>query len=112
MKLKSSIFSILVLTSCSLEHEVSRVTLPDTGLSVVVSEDEKSLYRCRIFLQEKSSDGRICGHRESVPRDARLPDPVITRSGDVATIDWLGASVQVKIDVVRRAIVDDPNLSR
>ena|ERR1700693_3163382 len=106
MNSKPIILTTMILASCSLEHEVSRVALPDTGLTVVVSEDEKSLYRCRIYPQEKSSDGRLCGHRQGVARDAPLPTPVVTRSGDVTTIYWPGTNLRIRIDVVRGVVVD------
>jgi hypothetical protein len=111
MNPKLIIFATMVLASCSMEHEVSRVALPDTGLTVVVTEDEKSLYRFRIYPQDKSSDGRIIGVRQGIARDAPLPTPIITRSGDVATIYWPGTNLRVRIDVVRGQVIDDSNQS-
>jgi hypothetical protein len=107
MNLKLIFFATMILASCSLEHELSRVALPDTGLTVVVSEDEKSLYRYRICPQEKSSDGRILGHRQGVTRDSPLPTPVVTRSSDLATVYRPGTNLHVRIDVVRGVVVDD-----
>lgn len=112
MNLRPIFFATIILASCSLEHEVSRVALPGTGLTVVFFEDEKSLYRYRIYPQEKSSDGRVFGHRQGITRDTPLPAPVVSRSGDVATIYWPGTSLRVRIDVVRAKAVDDSNPSR
>jgi hypothetical protein len=106
-------FLSLIVSSCSLEHEVSRVAIPNTGLTVVVVEDEKSLYRYRIELPDKSSDGRIFGTRAGQrAKDVPLPTPIITRSGDVVTIDWPETSLRVRIDVVRNAVVEDSNQAR
>ena len=112
MNLRRIFFATVILASCSLEHEVSRVALPDTGLTVVVFEDEKSLYRYRIYPKEKSSDGRIFGQRQEVDRDTPLPAPVVTRNGNVATIHWPGTSLWLRIDVARAETVDDSNPSR
>jgi hypothetical protein len=103
----------LAVCSCSLEHEVSRVAVPETGLTVVVVEDEKSLYRYRIEPGDGSNGNRIFGTRAAQrDRGAPLPPPVITRSGDVVVINWPGTSLQVRIDVVRRVVVEDSNQAK
>jgi hypothetical protein len=113
VNLKSTFLVALLLAACSLEHEVSRVTIPNTGLTVVVVEDEKSLYRYRIYGSGKtSSEGRIFGERSGRARDASLPTPVVSRAGDIASVIWPGTSLQIQIDVPRGVAVNDSNQAR
>jgi len=54
--------ALLVATSCSLQHQLSRVEVPGTDLYVVLSQDEKHLWRCELFAGRKSvSESLICG---------------------------------------------------
>ena len=54
--------AILFATSCSLEDELSRVAVPGTDLTVVLSQDEKHLWRCQLFAGRRSiSEQLICG---------------------------------------------------
>jgi hypothetical protein len=111
MNSKSLLLAALILTSCSLEHEVSNVVLPGSSISVSVIEDEKSLYHYCIHENDKPcSDGRIFGVRAGQrPRGAQLPTAVVTKSGDVATIAWPGTDLHVLIDVVRGRAIGDSN---
>jgi hypothetical protein len=95
-----AIFVTVLLAACTLEHEVSRVAIPNTGITVIVVEDEKSLYRYRIYGgRAVNTDGIIFGHRQGRNRDAPLPTPAIAKTGDVATIAWPGTNLQLHIDV-------------
>jgi hypothetical protein len=105
------LLAALILTSCSLQHEVSNVVLPGTSVNVSVIEDEKSIYHYCIRENNKPcSDGRIFGVRAGQrPRGAQLPTAVVTKNGDVATIGWPGTSLRVLIDVVRGRAIGDSN---
>jgi hypothetical protein len=93
---------MLLLAACTLEHEVLRVAIPNTGIAVVVVEDEKSLYRYRIYGGSAvNADGIIFGHRQGRDRDTPLSTPVVAKTGDVATIAWPGTKLQLHIDVTR-----------
>jgi hypothetical protein len=110
MRTLRGLLLFLLTSSCSLEHEVSRVAISNTSLTVIVVEDEKSLYRYRIEPPVGSGGGRIIGPRAGQrAKDAPLPTPIITRSGDVVTIDWPTTALRVRIDVVRKVVIDDSN---
>jgi hypothetical protein len=102
MNALSAILVMVLLAACTLEHEVSRVVIPNSGIIVVVVEDEKSLYRYRIYGGSAvNADGIIFGHRQGGGRDAPLPAPVVAKTGDVATIAWPGTNLQLRVDVAR-----------
>ena len=103
------VFATLLLAACTLEHEVSRVAIPNTSLTVVVVEDEKSLYRIRIYENGKrsSSDEGIFGSRHGIDRDAPLPAPVVTRTASAATLAWPGTNLKITIDVKHGTAIDD-----
>ena len=109
MKSKLIVLVALILASCTLEHKVSRVQLPGTALAVVVVEDEKSLYRYRIYPKGEPADGRIFGERRGRDRGSPLPTPVVTRMGDIVSITWPGLYLNIQIDVVHGLVVKDSN---
>jgi hypothetical protein len=94
---------LLLLTACTLEHEVSRVVVPNTALTIVVVEDEKSLYRYRVYdggkITADSADGIIFGHRQGLERNELLPIPVVTEAGGLATIIWPSASLELRVSL-------------
>lgn len=107
MRALLGLFLSVVVSSCSLEHEVSRVAIPGTDLTVIVVEDEKSLYRYSVEPLSLSSNGRIIGPRAGQrAKNEALPKPVITRDGDVATVVWPGTDLRVRIDVVRKVVLE------
>lgn len=108
------VLSALMLVSCSLEKNVSNVAVRGAGISVSVSEDEKSLYRYCIYADDKPCiGGRVFGARQGQrPKGAQLPSAVVTRRGDVATITWPGTSLHVEIDAARGVAISDSNLAK
>jgi hypothetical protein len=108
------VLSALIVASCSLEKNVSNAAVPGAGISVAVSEDDKSLYHYCVYAGDKScAGGRVFGARGvQRPKGAQLPGAVVTRSGNVATIIWPGTSLHVEIDTVRGVAVSDSNLAK
>lgn len=43
----------ILLSSCTLEKEVSRVAIPDSKLTLVLTEDEKKMYRYHVYAGGK-----------------------------------------------------------
>jgi hypothetical protein len=109
-----TILSVLILASCSLDQNVSNVVVPGAGIGVAVVEDEKSLYRYCIHRDEKKcTGGRVFGTRGGQrPKGAPLPNAIVTRSGDVATITWPGTSLHIEIDAIRGMSISDSNLAK
>jgi hypothetical protein len=103
------LFVLLSLASCSLEKEVSRVAVPGTNLTIVLSEDEKGMYRYRVLSHGVPvSDERLLGpHYDS----GSHPAPVVSVSQGFVTISWPSTHTThyVTVDVARRQIVQDSN---
>jgi hypothetical protein len=99
------LLSALVLWSCSLEHEIARVPVPDTNLMLVLTEDEKQMFRYQVL-----ADGSSVLYGFLGPHDADAPhQPAVTREGNVVTYVWRGSLNRqfIQIDVATCQIVND-----
>ena len=101
---------LLLLTSCLHDGVVSRVPLPGSDLTVVLSEDFKHLYSYQLFEHEiPVTDVRGLGPRYS----DHCPPARVTSSAGVVSVDWGEGPYHhfVKVDVAHRKILGDTNQS-
>jgi hypothetical protein len=95
-----------VLSSCATDREVARVAIPDTNLTLVLTEDEKRMFRYEILVHSKPvlEQGFLGPH----DADSSL-QPVVTRDGGVITFTWHGSLIRhfVKFDVATCELVGD-----
>src|SRR5882724_11504587 len=110
--MRKTLTLIALLTACSLEHEVSRVSVPGTDLTLVVVQDEKKMFRYRVVANdERVSEDRLF----SGPCSERLPDAVVTRESDLVRISWpvrcQGQGLFVEFDLRRAQIRRDSNIA-
>jgi len=100
--------AMLCATSCSLTDQLSRVAVPGTDLYVVLSRDEKFLWRCELFAGRKSvSEQLICG----APNYGEGPVTVTTQQqGTFFYIHWVrgDSGTTVKVDTRSRTIEQVP----
>jgi hypothetical protein len=102
----------VMLCACSpTESEMSRVAIPETALSIAVVQDEKGLYRYRVFENSMPvTEDRIFGGSNT-----RVPiGPVLTEMDGAIRISWSQADLEVAFLVFDRAtgrIVQDSNLT-
>jgi hypothetical protein len=104
--------AIVMLCACSpLEREVSRVSIPETVLAVVVVRDEKGLYRYRVFESSSPvSKQRVFGGSAT---DAPL-QPRVTETGGLVRVSWSQEGREVAfLEFDRRTgqLVVDSNLT-
>jgi hypothetical protein len=101
-----------MLCACSpTESEMSRVAIPETALSVVVVQDEKGLYRYRVFEDSiPVTEDRIFGGSST-----RTPvQPVLTEMDVLVRISWSQEGFEVAFLVFDKAtgqIAQDSNLT-
>lgn len=100
----------LLLAACSSAHEVSRVVVPGTSLTIVLYQDEKMMYSYRLYSgSEPVSDERLLGPHHN----ATTPTAVVSYEPDVVTTTWPGKHTShfVKIDIKHLSVVEDSNES-
>jgi hypothetical protein len=97
--------AILFAASCSLQDELSRVAVPGTDLSVVLSQDEKHLWRCELFAGRKSiSEQLICAAPDYCEERVTF---TTRQEGDSFYIHWTQAdhhSTSVRVGIRSRTI--------
>jgi hypothetical protein len=97
--------ALLVAASCSLQDELSRVAVPGTDLAVVLSQDEKHLWRCELFAGRKSiSEQLICGAPDYVEERVTF---TTRQQGDSFYIHWTQGdhhSTSVRVDIRSRTV--------
>ena len=95
--------TVALLTACSLEHDVSRFVVPGTALTVSIVEDEKSLYRCHVYIGSNvtpdSAEGIIVGHRLDRDKNTPLPLPKIVNTGTIAIVTWPGTDLKLNVSL-------------
>ena len=104
--------AVVMLCACSpAEREMSRVAIPETALSVVVVQDEKGLYRYRVF--EKGAP--VTTPRIFGGSGTKTPlRPVFTEVGNVVRISWSQEGREVaflEFDRGTGRIAQDSNLT-
>ena len=104
--------ALILLCACSLTgREVSRVAIPETVFSTVVVQDEKGLYRYKVFENgAPATSERIFGGSAS---NAPLR-PVLTEISGVVRIAWSQEAREVaflEFDRASSQITQDSNLS-
>jgi hypothetical protein len=96
--------ALLFATSCSLQDQLSRVEVPGTDVYVVLSQDEKHLWRCELFAgRESVSESLICGAPDY------LQEPVTfttQQQGASFYIRWVQGThtTSIKVDTHNRTI--------
>jgi hypothetical protein len=99
---------LLLLISCSGRDVVSRVPLPDSSVTVVLTEDFKHMYSAQLFENGKPvSDLQLLGPRYS----DHCPPARVSSSSGLVTVDWGQDSPHhyVQVDVTTRHIVVSSN---
>jgi hypothetical protein len=87
----SSIAHVLLaaisVSACSLEKEVSRVAVPDTNITLVLTEDEKQMFRYHLLV-----DGKPAGEPGFLgPHDIDVSHkPMTAVEGPLVTFTWRG----------------------
>jgi hypothetical protein len=78
-----------------LTTELSRVAVPGTEMVVVLSEDEKRLYRYQPFNEGVpiTSEELLGGHHSSQPP----PIQRVATAADIVTIEWLTDSYRIQV---------------
>jgi hypothetical protein len=84
----SVLLAVLSLSACSLEKEVSRVAVPGTNLTLVLTEDEKQMFRYHLLV-----DGKAAGEPGFLgPHDSDVSHkPVTAVDGSLVTFIWRGS---------------------
>ena len=98
----------VVLSGSNDRIEVSRVPVPETDLTVVLTKDFKRLVSYQVFQQESPvSEIRLLGPLDS----DNIPTIQVSSSHGVATIEWTNEHVHhfVKIAIAERKILSDSN---
>lgn len=92
------------LASCSLERRLLETPVPDTNLTLVLTEDEKQAHRYQVL-----ADGWILEQGFLGPHDADSTlEPTVTREGNLVTFTWHGSLVTqfVQFDVATCEVRD------
>ena len=108
--MRATLALVALLAGCSLEHEVSRVSVAGTHLALVVVQDEKRMFRYRVLAgDEPVSAERLF----SGPCSEPLPDAVVTQESELVRISWAvrcqGQGLFVEFDLRRGQIRRDSN---
>jgi hypothetical protein len=99
------LLSALCVTACT-DHELTRVAVPDTNVTLILTEDEKQMFRYEVRV----------GHRSALeqgflgPHDADSSlRPVMTREGSIVTFTWHGSLLRqfVQFNVATCQLVGD-----
>jgi hypothetical protein len=97
--------AILFAAACSLQDELSRVAVPGTNLYVVLSQDEKHLWRCELFASRKSvSEQLICGAPDYFEGPVTF---TAEQQGTSFYVHWTQGehhATSVRVDIRRRTI--------
>ena len=96
---------MLGVVACT-DHEVARVAVPDTNVTLVLSEDEKQMFRYEVLVDHRSAlDQGFLGPHDA---DSSLR-PVTTREGNVVTFTWHGSLLRhfVQFNVATCQVVGD-----
>jgi hypothetical protein len=81
------LLSMLCLPSCT-DHELTRVAVPETNVTLVLTEDEKQMLRYEVLVDHRSAlEQGFLGPHDA---DSSLL-PVMTRDGDLVTFTWHGS---------------------
>lgn len=108
--MRKTLALVALLAGCSLEREVSRVSVPGTELTLVVVQDEKQMFRYRVLAgdQPVSAERLFSG-----PCSEPLPDAVVTQESEMVRISWpvrcQRQGLFVEFDVRRGQIRRDSN---
>jgi hypothetical protein len=102
---------LITAGACSLEHEVSRVPVPGTDLTLVITQDEKRMFSYEVFSGEEAvSDRRLFSEYCSEP----LPPAEITQQPGTVKISWqvkCQEGLFIEFDLGRVQLRRDSNLS-
>jgi hypothetical protein len=111
MKLRTSfLVTALLVSACSPAKEVARVAIPETPLEIVVVQDDKKMYRYRIFQNGVPvSEERVFSGYSSY----QLMPAAIAESAGVVKIFWAkqDGEIFLEFDRQRGQIVRDSNMS-
>ena len=111
MKLRTFLLVIALLVSaCSAVKEVARAAIPGTSLEIVVVQDDKKMYRYRVFRNGVPvSEERIFSGYSSYP----LMPAAIAESAGVVKMSWAkqDGEIFLEFDRQRGQIVRDSNMS-
>jgi hypothetical protein len=95
----------LLLAACSLEKEVSRVAVPESNMTLVLTEDEKQMFRYHVLVNgEEAGEPGFLG-----PHDFEVPvKPLVTVDGHQVVFTWRGHLITqfVAFDVVACQVRD------
>jgi len=100
-----ALLATLSFTSCSLERQIDRAAVPDTNLTIVLTEDEKQMARYQVLV-----DGSVVDRGFFGPHDADWsPHHVATVEGNLITFTWRGSLITqfVQFNVATCQIVRD-----
>ena len=99
------LLSAFCVAACT-DHELTRVAVPDTNVTLVLTEDEKQMFRYEVRV----------GHRSALEQGFLGPHDVdsslrhvITREGNVVTFTWHGSLLRhfVQLNVATCQLVGD-----
>ena len=96
---------MLGVTACA-DRELVRVAVPDTNLTLVLSEDEKQMFRYEVLVDDRPAlDQGFLGPHDA---DSSL-QPAITREGNVVTLTWHGSLLRhfVQFNVATCQLIGD-----
>ena len=99
------LLSVLCLAGCT-DHELTRIAVPDTNVTLVLIEDEKQMFRYEVLVDHRSAlEQGFLGPHDA---DSSLR-PVVTRDGDLVTFTWHGSLVRhfVQFNVATCQLVGD-----
>lgn len=99
------LLSTLCVGACT-DHEVTRVAVPDTNVTLVLTQDEKQMFRYEVRVGRRAAlDQGFLGPYDA---DSSLR-PVMTREGNVVTFTWHGSRLRhfVQFDVATCQLVGD-----
>jgi hypothetical protein len=95
----------LLLVSCT-DKEVSRVAVPKTNLTLVLTEDEKQMFRYNVLADgQRVFDSGFLG-----PHDYGVPShPTVSIDGSTVTFSWRGPLITqfVRFDVSSCQLLQD-----
>jgi|SRR5580658_5023597 hypothetical protein len=100
------VLAALGTVSCTADKEVARIAVPDTNLFLVLSEDEKQMFRYQVLADNHLvSDNNFLG-----PHDRNVDSrPAVTTNGNTIRFTWAGPYITqfVEFSVTDCEIAED-----